>query len=77
MAQVIFGIFAGLFGLILAAIVLTVVLVPLFKGIGWLIAHLFAFIGGEIRDALRLVGAIVTGVVFSLLVVANILIFRW
>ena len=74
---VFFGVLAGLAGLILAAILLTLVLVPVFRGIGWLIGHLFAFIGGEIRDSLRVVGAVVTAVVFSLLVVANILIFRW
>ncbi|VAX41395.1 hypothetical protein MNBD_PLANCTO03-565 [hydrothermal vent metagenome] len=68
---------AGLVGLILAAVLLTLILVPLCRGIGWLIGHIFAFIGGELRDCLRVVGAIVTAVVFSLLVVANVLIFRW
>ncbi|MBK7404676.1 MAG: hypothetical protein IPJ41_08585 [Phycisphaerales bacterium] len=74
---ILFGIIAAVFGLALVAIVLTVVLVPIFRGIGWLVSHVFAFVGGEIRDALRLVGAAITAVIFSLLVVANILIFRW
>ena len=72
-----FGAIAAIFGLILLAILLTLVLVPVFRGIGWLVSHVFAFIGGEIKDTLRLVGAIVTATVFSLLVVANIMIFRW
>jgi hypothetical protein len=79
MAQVIFGIFAGLFGLILAAIVLTVVLVPLFKGTRMADrAPPCVHRRREIRDALRLVGGDRDwrGAQF-LLVVANILIFRW
>ncbi len=75
--QILFAALAGLAGLILVAVMLTVVLVPLFKGIGWLIAHIFAFLGGEIKDALRIVGAAITATVFSLLVILNILIFRW
>ncbi len=75
--QVAFGLIAGVFGLLLAAILITVILVPVFRGVGWVLRHVFAFIGGEIRDALRLVGSALTAIVFSLLVVANILIFRW
>lgn len=75
--QVAFGFIAVVFGLLVAAMLLAVVLVPLFRGIGWMIRHLFAFVGGEIRDALRVVGAVITALVFSLLVVGNILIFRW
>ena len=75
--QILFAALAGLAGLILVAVMLTVVLVPLFKGIGWLIAHIFAFVGGEIKDALRIVGAAITATVFSVLVILNILIFRW
>lgn len=75
--QVLFAVLAGLAGLVLLAILLTLVLVPLFKGIGWLVSHIFSFVGGEIRDSLRVVGAVITGLIFSLLVVANVLIFRW
>lgn len=75
--QFLFAALAGLAGLILVAVMLTVVLVPLFKGIGWLIAHIFAFLGGEIKDALRIIGAAITATVFSVLVILNILIFRW
>lgn len=74
---VFFGIITAVFGMILLAIVLTLVLVPLFRAIGSIIRHIFAFIGGEIRDALRIVGAVVTAAIFSLLVIGNILIFRW
>ncbi len=75
--QVAFGFIAVVFGLLVAAMLLAVVLVPLFRGIGWLVRHLFAFVGGEIKDTLRVVGAVITALVFSLLVVGNILIFRW
>jgi serine/threonine protein kinase len=75
--QVAFGLIAGFFGLLLLAILMTLVLVPIFRAVGWCVRHVFAFIGGEIKDTLRLVGSVITGVIFSLLVVANILIFRW
>ena len=75
--QFAFGLIAVVFGLLVAAMLLAVLLVPLFRGIGWLVSHLFAFIGGEIKDMLRVVGAVITAVVFSFLVVGNILIFRW
>ncbi|HZW11093.1 MAG TPA: hypothetical protein VFF69_14420 [Phycisphaerales bacterium] len=74
---VVFGTIAAIFGMILLAVLLTVVLVPVFRAVGWIVRHVFAFVGGEIGDALRLVGATITAAVFSLLVVANILIFRW
>ncbi|MCW5775004.1 MAG: hypothetical protein KIS87_00970, partial [Phycisphaeraceae bacterium] len=64
-------------GIVLLVLLVMYVVVPLFKGIGWLIGHVFAFIGGEIRDVLRLIGALVTAVVFAFLVVANVLVGRW
>ncbi len=64
-------------GIVLLVLLVMYVVVPLFKGIGWLIGHVFAFIGGEIRDALRLIGALVTAVVFAFLVIANVVIGRW
>ena len=75
--QFAFGLIAVVFGLLIAAMLLAVLLVPLFRGIGWLVSHVFAFIGGEIKDVLRVIGAVITAVVFSFLVVGNILIFRW
>ncbi len=64
-------------GIVLLVLLVMYVVVPLFKGIGWLVRHLAAFIGGEIRDALRLIGALVTAVVFAFLVIANVVVGRW
>ncbi len=75
--QVLFILIAGLIALILISIMAALILVPLFRGIGWCVAHVFAFVGGEIGDLLRLVGAMITTVIFSFLVIGNILIFRW
>lgn len=67
---------------ILAAIAVGVLLivfliVPLFKGIGWLLRQLFRFVTGEVGDALRLVGSVITFLFISLLTVLNVIIGRW
>jgi serine/threonine protein kinase len=49
----------------------------LFRGIGWVFAHVFGFITGMIRDAVRLVGAFVAFIVFVPFMVLNIAIGRW
>lgn len=48
-----------------------------FRGIGWLFAHVFGFIGGMLSDAVRLLGACIAFVVFAPFVVLNIVIARW
>ncbi|MEM1422615.1 MAG: hypothetical protein AAGH64_01290 [Planctomycetota bacterium] len=68
--------------LLIIATVVGLVLLPfvlwkLFKGIGWLTSHVFTFVGGMIGDALRLVGGLITSIVFFPLVVMNIAIGRW
>src|ERR1043165_465269 len=35
-------------------------IVPFFKAIGWVVRQVFRFIGGELGDAMRIVGALVT-----------------
>lgn len=50
---------------------------PAFKGIGWLIGSVARFIGAEVRDLFRLLGAVITMVVFVPLVLGTILIGRW
>ena len=71
------------FGLVVAF-----VLVPLFKGIGWLIGglftgagwlvrHVYVFISGMLKDTVRFVGAIIAWVVMLPLVVLTIIIGRW
>ena len=65
-----------------------IVLVPLFKGIGWLIAgmftgigwlvrHVFEFIAGMLKDSVRFVGAVIAWVVLVPLVMLNVVIGRW
>lgn len=71
----------GIIFLIIASVV-AVVLLPfvlwkLFKGIGWLVSHVFAFIGGMLGDTLRLIGGVITSIVFVPLVVMNVAIGRW
>jgi serine/threonine protein kinase len=53
------------------------VFVPFFKGIAWLIRQVFRFIFGEIGDALRVIGTLITSLVLIPLVVVNVLIGRW
>lgn len=68
-------------GALVGAVVLTgivmFVIVPLFKGIGFLLGHLGRFIGGMFRDTFRFVGAIPAAVVFAVLSVLNVIIGRW
>lgn len=77
--------FSGPVGIILGAVlavalgvVLVVfLLVPLAKGIAWLAKQLFRFVTGEIGDAFRIIGAIITAIFFAFLCVGNIIIGRW
>ncbi len=52
-------------------------IVPVFKAIGWTIRQVFRFVFGEIGDLLRIVGSLITGLVFIPLTVINVLIGRW
>lgn len=71
-------VFLGVLLAIPVGIILVMYLiVPLFKGIGWVIRHLFQFIAGELGDVLRIIGAVVTQIILVPLVVANVLIGRW
>ncbi|MFN7020896.1 MAG: serine/threonine protein kinase [Phycisphaerales bacterium] len=56
---------------------LVYLIVPIFKGVGWLVGQVFRFVTGEVGDALRLVGSVVTSLVFMLFTVGNIIIGRW
>ena len=70
---VILIILASIVGLVL----LPFVLWKFFKGVSWLTSHVFAFIGGIIGDSLRLVGGLITALVFLPLAFMNIAIGRW
>lgn len=50
---------------------------PVFRGIGWLIKHIFTFIGHTLLDLLKLVGALITSLVLVPLTLGNVLIGRW
>ncbi|MDX2147634.1 MAG: hypothetical protein SFZ23_08945 [Planctomycetota bacterium] len=67
------------FVLVIAALVAAVVyiVVPVFKGLGWLVAHIARFIYGMFSDLFRFIGAVLTLVVFVPLVLVNLVIGRW
>ncbi len=84
----ILGVLAVIVAAILAIFIVIYVLVPLLKGIGWIIgkffwligatiAHIFRFIIGMFRDTLRAIGAIPSGALFALLSVGSVVIGRW
>jgi serine/threonine protein kinase len=52
-------------------------IVPIARAVGWIVRHVFAFLGGEISDIFRLFGALITAIVFIPLTLINILIGRW
>jgi len=78
------GPFGALLSIILVVLAVSVavvmviyIVVPVLKGFGWLIAHIFRFIGGVIGDVLRAIGAVFASVVLIPLVVLNVVIGRW
>lgn len=72
-----FLILAGIIAIPFAIFAIVYLIVPLCKGIGWLFMQVFNFITGEIGDALRIVGAIITTIVLIPLTILNVLIGRW
>ncbi len=72
------GIILGVVLAVALGVVLVVfLLVPLAKGIGWLAKQLFRFVTGEVGDAFRILGAIITAIFFAFLCVGNLIIGRW
>ena len=82
------GLILFLLGLVVAGLVVAFVLVPLlkgigwliggvFKGIGWVIAHIYLFIAGMLKDSVRFVGSLIAMVVLMPLLLMNIVIGRW
>ena len=75
------SILVGLVGIAVASLLIAFVIYPLFKytakGIGWLFAHVWAFLAGMVTSALRAVGALIASVVFVPLILANVIIGRW
>lgn len=66
-----------LVGVVVAAAVVMYLIVPLFKAIGWVFARIFGFIGGEIADVARLIGAVVTVLVFVPIILGTVVVGRW
>lgn len=60
-----------------AIVAVIYLIVPLFKGLAWLVRQVARFIFGEIGDLFRIIGAILTALVFMPLVIVNVLIGRW
>jgi len=82
------GILLALLGMVVVVLAIIFILVPIFRGIGWLIggffkgvgwlfAHIFEFIFGVIGDAIRFVGSIPVFAIFVLMAVLNVVIGRW
>ena len=69
--------FGSLVALGLAVVLVIYVVVPLFRVIGFLIAHMFRLVGGEIGDLFRLVGSLITALIFVPMVILSIVIGRW
>ena len=79
---------AAAFGLAVAILIIIFILVPVMKGvgyligavfggIGWVFSHVFEFIGGEISDVLRFFGAIIATILLTPLTLLNVVIGRW
>ncbi|MCH7545387.1 MAG: hypothetical protein IID30_03160 [Planctomycetes bacterium] len=87
MAPVAIAVVTGL-AIALGVLVIIFVLVPVlkgigwligsvFKGIGWFVVHIFEFISGMIGDVLRFVGAIFAIIALIPLTMLNVVIGRW
>lgn len=61
----------------LAIVLLVYLIVPMGKGIAWVVGRVVRFVGSMIRDTLRVVGSLLTSIAFIPLTLANVLIGRW
>ncbi|MBX3379332.1 MAG: hypothetical protein KF805_04505 [Phycisphaeraceae bacterium] len=73
----ILGIVGVILAVAVAVLLITHLIVPLFRGIAWVIARLFHFVIGMLADAVRMIGAILAMILFAPLVLLNIIIGRW
>lgn len=67
----------GVLAVATAVAVVLFILVPILKGVSWLVAHLFRFAGAMVGDVFRLVGGVITTAVMSPLAVFNLVAGRW
>lgn len=73
----ILGIVGVILAVAIAVLLITHLLVPLFRGIAWVVARIFHWITGTLADLVRMVGAILAMILFAPLVLLNIIIGRW
>ncbi|GJQ29853.1 MAG: hypothetical protein HBSAPP03_17370 [Phycisphaerae bacterium] len=74
---VLFTILAAVAGLVLAVILVVYLVVPVFKGLAWLVRHVARFIWGMISDTARFIGAVLLAILYLPLILGNIVIGRW
>jgi hypothetical protein len=74
---IIFIILGVLVGVVIAAVLVMYLVVPLFKAIGWIFTRIFGFIAGEVADLARLIGALITSIIFLPLILGTVVIGRW
>jgi len=60
-----------------AAVIFVMLLIPFFKGVGFVLSRLFTFITNEIGDAFRLVGSVLLAVLYVPMIIGSVLIARW
>ncbi len=66
-----------LMAVVVGAVLFVMLLIPLFKALGWLISRVYRFIAGEIGDIFRTIGAVLLAFFYIVAIVANIVITRW
>ena len=73
----IFAMLVSMLGFVALILFIVHVLAPLMSLTGTFLGRVFKFIGGEIGDALRIVGALVTALVFLPMALGSVVIGRW
>lgn len=75
--EILLVVLAGVVGLVLLVVLAMSLLVPLFKGIVFLIKHVATFIGSMVMDTARFVGSVILAILYVPLVVLNLVIGRF
>jgi len=64
-------------GIPLLVVLIVYVVVPVFRGIGWLVGRVGRFVLAEVTDAFRLMGALLAALVYMPMIVLNTVRGRW
>ncbi len=67
----------ALVGVPLGIVLLIYLIVPAARGLGWLVVHIAKFIGAEVSDLLRLIGALIVAIVLVPITLVNVILGRW